>query len=91
MSERKHRNRNGDICYTFAWEGGGGNHVYAHSKRAAYRRAVKLGAGTHTRNGDKLKVPAERNPLVPVEDTFRSVNLTELFEFDKNLYLAYSL
>ena len=87
---KKHRNKNGDICYIFSWKQGGGNHVYAHSKKAALRRAYKLGAGTHTRNGDKLKYPHERAVLVPNEDSIRSVTLGELFEFDKGLYLAYS-
>lgn len=88
---KKHRNHNGDICYTFAWEQGGGNHVYAYSKKGAIRVAKKFGAGTHNRHGEKYVESSSGSILTPQEGSFRSVYLEELLEFDRNLYLAYSL
>ena len=88
MSKRKHRNINGDICYVFAWEQGGGNHVYAHSKRGALKRAKLFGAGTHNRDGEKYKNPIKgRAVLIPIESTIRSVTIDQLFKFDRGLYL----
>lgn len=87
--EKKHRNANGDTCWVFAWEQGGGNHVYSHSKRGAQRRATLFGAGTHTRDGDKLKHPAKGDALTPDPSTIRSVSLTELREFDQGLRMMY--
>lgn len=85
---KKHRNKNGDICYVFAWENGGGNHVYAHSKKGALRRATLFGAGTHNRDGEKYKNPSkDRLALVPIESSIRSVSLGELVEFDEGLRL----
>lgn len=88
---KKYRNHNGDICYTFAWEQGGGNHVFAYSKKAAVRVAKKVGAGTHDRHGRKYKKEHPLSVLTPQDGSFRSVSLEELLEFDKHLYLAYSL
>ena len=88
---KKHRNHNGDICYTFAWEQGGGNHVYAYSKKGAIRLAKKVGAGTHDRHGKKYKKTYPFSVLTPQEESFRSVYLEELLEFDRHLRLAYSL
>lgn len=85
---KKHRNKNGDICYVFAWENGGGNHVYAHSKKGALIRAKLFGAGTHTRDGEKYKNPIkDRKALVPASSTIRSVTYGELLEFDEGLRL----
>ena len=87
-NQRKHRDHNGNVCYTFSWEGGGGNHVYAHSKRGAIIAAKKLGAGTHNRHGDKYAKPdTDRVVLVPNEETFRSVTIEQLRKFDYGLYL----
>jgi len=88
MSKRKHRNKNGDICYVFAWKQGGGNNVYAHSKSGAIRRAKLLGEGTHNRDGEKLLNPVKgREVLVPNEKSIRSVTYEQLLEFDRGLYL----
>jgi hypothetical protein len=88
MLMKKYRNTNGDMCYVFAWECGGGNSVFAESKRAALRRAKKFGAGTHDRNGYKYDKPfTDRKVLVPDEKSIRSVTYEELKEFDRGLYL----
>ena len=88
MSQKKHRNANGDICYIFAWENGGGNHVYAHSKKGALIRARLFGKGTHNRDGYKYKNPIkDRAVLTPLESTIRSVTYGELLEFDEGLRL----
>lgn len=88
MAKKKHRNENGDICYVFNWEGGGGNHVYAHSKRGALVRAKLLGKGTHNRDGYRYKeYNSSKAVLVPVESSIRSVTLDQLVEFDRGLYL----
>jgi len=85
---KKHRNKNGDLCYVFAWEQGGGNSVYAHSKKGALRRAKLFGQGTHNSDGEKLLNPVKgREVLVPNEKSIRSVTLEELNEFDRGLYL----
>lgn len=85
---KKHRNKNGDLCYVFAWEQGGGNSVYAHSKKGAIRRAKLFGQGTHNRHGDKYAKPdTDRVVLVPNEETFRSVTIEQLRKFDYGLYL----
>jgi len=87
MSKRKHRNHNGDLCYTFAWEQGGGNHVYAHSKKGALRRAKLLGNNTHDRHGQKYSKEFPGSVLVPIESSIRSVTYEQLLEFDRGLYL----
>jgi hypothetical protein len=85
---KKYRNKNGDSCYVFSWEQGGGNHVFAHSKKGAVRRAKFLGMGTHNRDGDKLSKPVEgRIVLTPDEKTIRSVTFDQFKEFDRGLYL----
>tara|TARA_R100001198_G_scaffold3709_1_gene2141 strand:- start:572 stop:871 length:300 start_codon:yes stop_codon:yes gene_type:complete len=84
---KKYRNENGDLCYVFAWECGGGNSVFAESKRSALRRAKKFGAGTHDRNGYKHDKPYKGSVLVPNEKSMRSVTYEELKEFDRGLYL----
>lgn len=93
MNPKKHRNDNGDLCYIFNWEQGGGNHVYAHSKKGAIRRAKQVGAGTHDRNGRKYSksLPRTSVALIPTESSLRSVYLNELMEFDRGLCLAYSI
>jgi len=83
----KHRNLNGDICYVFAWEQGGGNHVYANSKRTALRRAQLFGKSTHDRDGKKHDKPLPGSVLTPIESSIRSVTLNELLEFDRGLHL----
>ena len=87
-NQRKHRDHNGNVCYTFSWKNGGGNHVYAHSKKGAIRCAKKFGAGTHNRHGDKYANPnTDCVTLVPNEETFRSVTKDQLHKFDYGLYL----
>ena len=88
---KKQRNHTGDIYYTFAWEQGGGKHFFAYSKKSAVRVAKKFGAGTHNRHGEKHVEASSGSALIPQEESFRSVYLEELLEFDRNLYLAYSL
>ena len=90
---KKHRNHNGDLCCTFTWNQGGGNHVYAHSKKGAIRRAKLFGMATHDRNGKKYpEAPCnDVVALIPRESSFSSVYINELIEFDRGLYLAYSL
>ena len=84
----KHRNINGDLCYVFAWEQGGGNSVYAHSKKGALRRAKLFGQGTHNHDGEKYEEPMKgRAVLTPIESSIRSVTLNELLEFDRGLHL----
>ena len=87
MANKKHRNQNGDICYIFRWEQGGGNNVFAKSKKTALRRAQLFGASTHNRDGVKRKEGSHGITLIPIPDSLRSVTLEEYLEFDKGLYL----
>lgn len=85
-----HKNKNGDTCYVFSWEGGGGNHVFADRKSVALRRAIAFGKGLRDRDGVKYDYETiSRNKtkvtLVPIESTLRSVTTEEFLEFDRGL------
>jgi len=90
MASNKYRNSNGDACYVFAWEGGGGNHVFANSKKSAISRAKAFGAKLRDRDGvaysfeDRQRF-AKSVTLVPVESTVRSVTFEQFLEFDRGL------
>jgi len=90
MAKPRYRNKNGDACYVFTWEGGGGNHVYANSKTSAISRAKAFGACLRDRDGvaysyEDRKSFANRVTLVPVESSIRSVTFEEFLEFDRGL------
>lgn len=90
MASNKYRNINGDACYVFAWIGGGGNHVYANSKKSAIARAKAFGASLRDRDGvaysyeDRQRF-AKTETLVPDERSFRSVTFEQFLEFDRGL------
>ena len=90
MASNKYRNINGDACYVFAWVGGGGNHVFANSKKSAISRAKAFGAGLRDRDGvaysfEDRQLFAKRVTLVPVESSVRSVTFEQFLEFDRGL------
>lgn len=90
MASNKYRNINGDACYVFAWEDGGGNHVFANSKKSATSRAKAFGACLRDKNGvayppEQLKHFEGKVTLVPIESSIRSVTFEEFLEFDRGL------
>lgn len=84
---KKYRNKDGEMLYIFAWEGGGGNNVYAPSKAVARKRAVAMGKGLSDRYGRPYDYETARSVvLVPCMDTLRAVTtFQEYLDFDRGL------
>lgn len=84
---KKYRNKDGEMLYIFAWEGGGGNNVYAPSKAVARKRAVAMGKGLSDQYGRPYDYEIARSVvLVPCMDTLRAVTtFQEYLDFDRGL------
>lgn len=84
---KKYRNKDGEMLYIFAWEGGGGNNVYAPSKAVARKRAVAMGKGLSDQYGRPYDYEIARSVvLVPRMDTLRAVTtFQEYLDFDRGL------
>jgi len=84
---KKYRNKDGEMLYIFAWEGGGGNNVFAPSKAVARKRAVAMGKGLSDSYGRPYDYEIARSVvLVPRMDTLRAVTtFQEYLDFDRCL------
>ena len=84
---KKYRNPNGEMLYTFSWEGGGGNTVNAPNKAVARKRAVAMGKGLSDSHGRPYDYETSRSVvLVPSMDTLRAVTtFQEYLDFDRGL------
>jgi len=84
---KKYRNPQGEMLYTFAWEGGGGNTVNAINKAQARRRAIAFGKGLSDSNGRPYDNPnVNACVLVPNMDSLGAVNnFQEYLDFDRGL------
>lgn len=90
MASKKYKNSKGDTCYVFSWVGGGGNHVYARTKKSALLRATAFGASLRDRDGVAYSFEDQQRfaktvKLVPVESSLRSVTFEQFLEFDRGL------
>jgi|TARA_R110000803_G_scaffold185906_2_gene248356 hypothetical protein len=84
---KKYRNPQGEMLYTFVWEGGGGNMVYAPSKAVARRRAIAFGKSISDSYGRVYPTRITGTvTLVPIMSSLSSVStFSEYLSFDRGL------